>query len=76
MNLKEQAFDPTLLELFNIPRSSLPDIIPCDCQVEIRDVDPILDGIPIAASLVDQPAALFGHGCFHTGQSKATYGTG
>ena len=40
MDLKEQAFDPTLLELFNIPRSSLPDIMPCDCQVDSGDVEP------------------------------------
>jgi glycerol kinase len=32
--------------------------------------------IPIAASIVDQQAALLGHGCFSSGQIKATFGTG
>jgi len=31
---------------------------------------------PIAVSLVDQPAALFGHLCLEPGSSKCTYGTG
>jgi glycerol kinase len=35
-----------------------------------------LDGLPLRASLVDQTAALAGHGCFAPGQVKATYGTG
>jgi len=35
-----------------------------------------LDGVPIVAGLVDQPAALFGQACLAAGQAKATYGTG
>ncbi len=30
----------------------------------------------ITASMVDQPAALFGNGCFEPGMVKNTYGTG
>ncbi|EQK82741.1 carbohydrate kinase, FGGY family, partial [Clostridioides difficile CD92] len=32
--------------------------------------------IKITASMVDQPAALFGNGCFEPGMVKNTYGTG
>jgi glycerol kinase len=32
--------------------------------------------IPIAGTLGDQQASLFGHGCFAESQIKATYGTG
>jgi glycerol kinase len=64
-----------LLELFDIPPGVLP---------ELRDTDagfgacaaPGLGGVPIVASLVDQPAALAGHGCIDTGDAKATFGTG
>ena len=35
-----------------------------------------LAGIPICGSAGDQPAALFGQGCFTPGQAKNTYGTG
>ena len=32
--------------------------------------------IPITASVVDQQAALLGHGCYKEGQTKVTFGTG
>lgn len=35
-----------------------------------------LVGVPIAGAIGDQPAALFGQGCFSPGQAKNTYGTG
>lgn len=33
-------------------------------------------GVPIAGAIGDQPGALFGQGCFESGQAKNTYGTG
>src|SRR5262249_58448799 len=33
-------------------------------------------GVPVAGALGDQQAALFGQGCFNTGEAKCTYGTG
>ncbi len=76
MRLADVEYDPDLLELFEIPPGSLPEIISCDTRIEIRGLGVELDGVPIAASLVDQPAAVFGHACLQPGQSKATYGTG
>ena len=35
-----------------------------------------LDGVPVVASLVDQPAAMVGQACVARGDVKCTYGTG
>ncbi len=35
-----------------------------------------IDSLLLNASIVDQPASLFAHGCWKTGQAKITYGTG
>lgn len=72
---RAHAWSPWLLELFGIPEGALP---------EIRDTDGGfgacaglgLDGVPIVASLVDQPAAMAGHGAIDRGDAKATFGTG
>ncbi len=65
-----------LLELFGVPRESLPDIRLSSEVVGITD--PALFGaeIPVAGIAGDQQAALFGQGCWEPGQAKNTYGTG
>jgi glycerol kinase len=70
MSLDTLQWDDDLLKLFNIPR---------DCLPEIRSTTgPFGEhkGVPITASLVDQQAALFGHGCAKPGDAKITFGTG
>lgn len=70
MNLATLAWDDELLRLFGVPREVLP---------EIRDTTgPFgsVKGTAVTASLVDQQAALFGHGCARTGDAKITFGTG
>src|SRR5262249_21604848 len=59
-----------LCRLFGIPPEILPEIRPTagDFGAAGR--------LPIRASLVDQQAALFGHGCRRPGQAKITFGTG
>lgn len=72
---RAHRWSPFLLERFGIPAEALP---------EIRDTDAGfgacaglgLDGVPIVASLVDQPAAMVGHGAIDRGDAKATFGTG
>ncbi len=76
MRLSTLEYDPRLLELFAVNATALPRIVPCDTRIEISNLGPGLAGVPISASLVDQPAAVFGHACLEPGQSKATYGTG
>ena len=64
-----------LLALFGIPEGILPEIRATDAGFGTC-VGNGLDGVPIVASLVDQPAALAGQGCIDRGDAKATFGTG
>lgn len=64
-----------LRELFDIPANVLPEIRNTDAGFGTC-VGHGLDGVPIIASIVDQPAALIGQGCVDRGDVKATFGTG
>ena len=80
MDLSTLQWCPALLSACgDIPRAMLPEIHPSSClefgAVTAADV-PSLAGVPIGGVLGDQQAALFGQCCFHTGDAKATYGTG
>lgn len=66
-----------LLDLFDIPRQVLPEVIASDGDFGLtQSVPGVRDGVPIKAVLADSHAALFGHGCTTPGTGKATYGTG
>ncbi len=74
MNLRTRAWDPELCDLFGVPIEALPPIRPTasvfgTVRVGGREV-------PVTASVVDQQAALFGHGCRRPGLAKVTFGTG
>ncbi len=74
MNLKTMKWDEELCDLFRVPIESLPEIISTT-----GDFGTILSKgrrIPITASIVDQQAALYGHGCIKPGDAKITFGTG
>jgi glycerol kinase len=76
-DIRALRYDPWLLELFDVPAAVLPEVRRSDEPLgTLRGLGPGLDGTPIVAGLVDQPAALFGQGCLQPGQAKATYGTG
>jgi glycerol kinase len=69
-------WDDELLELFDVPRSVLPEV--CDSSGVIGAVaegQPAA-GAPIAGIAGDQQAALFGQLCREPGSAKNTYGTG
>jgi glycerol kinase len=70
MNLESLQWDPVLAELFAVPIECLPEIRPTAGDFGA------IDGVPVTASMVDQQAALFGHGCRKTGDAKITFGTG
>ena len=76
-NIHKLTWDSELLELFKIPASMLPSV---KASGEIYGYTashlPLNPGIPIAAVLGDQQAALFGQACFDAGMLKNTYGTG
>ena len=79
-NIHTLRWDEELCELFGIPRSILPRPVGNSevYGLVARDLPELegLAGIPICGSIGDQPAALFGQGCFHPGEAKNTYGTG
>ena len=70
-------WDAELLDLFGIPASMLPEVVPSSGLAATCDL-PEFGGHhpPIAGLAGDQQAALFGQGCFEPGQIKNTYGTG
>jgi glycerol kinase len=74
MNLETLAWDPSVLDAMRVPAALLPEIRPSsEVYGKARGV---LEGVPVAAALGDQQAALFGQTCFASGEGKCTYGTG
>jgi glycerol kinase len=70
MDLRTLAWDEGLLDAIGVPRALLAEIVPSS------GVLGEVGGIPLAALLGDQQAALFGQCCFAPGEAKCTYGTG
>ena len=75
-NIHTGAWDPELLELFDIPDGLLPTIVPSSAHVGDADANLLGAAIPIAGIAGDQQAALFGQLCTEPGMVKNTYGTG
>lgn len=75
-NIHTLQWDNDLLELFDIPRSILPEVKDSSCIYCNTDSSLVGYEIPIASAIGDQQAALFGQGCFEKGDVKNTYGTG
>jgi glycerol kinase len=71
MNLETGAWDAKLCQLFGVPIQCLPVIGPTS-----GDLGVLPGGARLAASIVDQQAALYGHGCHRPGAAKITFGTG
>lgn len=74
MDLQTLDWDAENLEIMGIPRQMLPEI--CPSSQVFGTAKGLLDGVPIAAALGDQQAALVGQTCFNVGEAKNTYGTG
>jgi glycerol kinase len=74
MNIHTLSWDPELLRFFDIPEAILPEIQPSMGTFGVGRGP--LAGVPVAAALGDQQAALFGQTCFAAGEAKCTYGTG
>ncbi len=74
MNLETGQWDETLCELFGVPMNALPEIVPTTGKLGTAISRGT--GIPITASVVDQQASLYGHGCREAGDVKITFGTG
>jgi glycerol kinase len=76
MGLASGAWEQELLDLFGVREDFLPEVRPSVGDWgELHH--PSWGGpLPWQASLVDQPAALAGNGCFSEDEVKVTYGTG
>ncbi|MRH77685.1 glycerol kinase [Spiribacter sp. C176] len=74
LNLETGQWDESLCQLFEVPINCLPEIQPTTGELGICDLSG--QSTPLAASVVDQQAALYGHGCRAAGDGKITFGTG
>jgi glycerol kinase len=63
-------------ELFGVPRNVLPEVRDSSGNFGIASSDWFGSAIPIRGVAGDQQAALYGQGCWETGEGKNTYGTG
>jgi glycerol kinase len=73
-DINKLCWDEYLCEKLGIPMSMLPEVKPSSCIYgKLAHITGIED---IAGAIGDQPGALFGQGCFKSGQAKNTYGTG
>ncbi len=74
MNLRSCQWDAELCAAFGLPPECLPQITPCTGDLAGLKVG--AKHVPLTASLVDQQAATYGHGCRAPGDAKITFGTG
>ena len=73
-NVRDLAWDETLINLFHAQDLALPRVIASDGHFG----DVVLDGgwrIPWRGNLIDQASALLGQACIDPGEAKITYGT-
>lgn len=75
-NIHDGAWDPELLNIFNIPKVILPEVV--DNAFTPIPVHKDLLGCPLAVSAMigDQQAAAVGQGSITAGAIKSTFGTG
>ena len=71
MDIATGAWDSALCQLFGVPMAALPKIGPTS-----GTLGTLPGGARLCASIVDQQAALYGHGCRTPGAAKVTFGTG
>ncbi len=77
MDLKTSDWCTELLDLFKVPRNTLPEICDSFCEFgKTKGLSFLPDGIPVTGILGDQQSALFGQAGLSDGDLKCTYGTG
>ena len=76
LNLQTLDFDEAMLDIFDVPRSLLPEIRDSDANFGTTSRNVVGAEIPITGILGDQQASLFGQCGWDTDVVKATYGTG
>src|SRR6185437_12643733 len=73
-NIHTLTWDDELLDIFDIPRSMLPEVV--DSSGDLAAATELLPNGKITGIAGDQQAALFGQMCLRPGMAKNTYGTG
>ena len=76
LNINTCEWDDDLIELFNIPKSMLPEVRSSSEVYSQTATTLFASKIPIAGVAGDQHAALFGQMCVDKGMIKTTFGTG
>ena len=76
LDIHSAEWDNELLDLFEIPRSMLPEVKPSSRIYGVTGSVVHDSRIPVAGIAGDQQAALFGQQCIQPGMVKNTYGTG
>ena len=75
-NVRTSQWDAQLLDLFGIPESLLPQVLPSSAHYGDLNTDLLGRALPICGVAGDQHSALFGQACTRPGMAKNTYGTG
>ncbi|MFN8510920.1 MAG: glycerol kinase GlpK [Deinococcaceae bacterium] len=75
-DIHTQTWDETLLNIFEIPKTMLPEVRPSSSVYGYTSEAILGRRVPIAGMAGDQQAAAFGQNCVHPGMAKNTYGTG
>ncbi|WHA41811.1 glycerol kinase GlpK [Agrobacterium larrymoorei] len=75
-NIEKNAWDKELLEILDVPKSVLPEVLDCAADFGVADAELFGAEIPILGVAGDQHAAVIGQACFQPGMLKSTYGTG
>lgn len=75
-NINTLQWDDELLEIFQIPKSLLPQVKSSSEKYGETSGKLLGTKVPVAGIAGDQQAALFGHVCIRPGMVKNTYGTG
>lgn len=76
MDLPSSSWSTRLCQIFGIPWSLLPDIMPSGGDYGETDHHLFGKPLPILSVIGDQQAALVGQACIAPGEAKITYGTG
>ena len=76
-DIKENHWSSEICELFGIPESALPEVLPSSGRFGTTSATTAIGaGIPVSGIAGDQQSALFGQACLEPGMTKNTYGTG
>lgn len=76
LNIESCQWDDNLLDLFEIPRSMLPEVLPSSHVYGESNAELLGAAIKLGGAAGDQQSALFGQNCTEHGMAKNTYGTG